>query len=148
MKRSACLLFVAASVAVLFCPAIAASRPRYGETLRVELSGSLNSLDPAQQSGSDSITREEVATLIFDRLVDVDQQKITRPALAASWQHEPDYRRWLFHLQSGVVLHNGAPLRPHLVVMSLAASNPSWLVRLQADDVVIESSSPVPNLLS
>jgi ABC-type transport system substrate-binding protein len=54
----------------------------------------------------------------------------------------------LFHLRSGVLLHNGSPLRPHLVVMSLAASNPNWHVRLQGDDVAIESSAPLPNLLA
>ena len=86
--------------------------------------------------------------LMFDRLVEIDQQGTPRPALAASWQHDPDYRRWLFHLGSNVLLHNGSPLRSHLVVMSLAASNPNWHVRLQGDDVVIESSSPMPNLLA
>ena len=39
-------------------------------------------------------------------------------------------------------------MRPHLVVMSLAASNPNWRARLQGDDVVIESSNPMPNLLA
>ena len=85
---------------------------------------------------------------MFDRLVELDQQGSPQPALAASWQHDPDYRRWLFHLQSGVLLHNGSPLRPHLVVMSLAASNPSWHVRLQSDDVVVESTNPIRNLLA
>jgi ABC-type transport system substrate-binding protein len=32
--------------------------------------------------------------------------------------------------------------------MSLAASNPGWRVRLQGDDVVIESVSPIPSLLA
>jgi len=148
MRRSAYLLPVAASLLLALCPATAATRPRYGGTLRVELSTSTASLDPAQQSAFPTSVQEQLAALLFDGLVARDEYAKLRPGLAASWQHDPDYRRWLFHLQSGVLLHNGEPLRPHLVVMSLAASNPNWQVRLQGDDVVIESSSPVPNLLA
>ncbi len=148
MRRSAYLLFVAASLLLALRPAVAESRPRYGGTLRVELSAAPASLDPAQQSAFPTSTQEQLAVLMFDRLVELDQQGAPQPGLAASWQHDSDFRRWLFHLQSGVVLHNGSPLRPHLVVMALAASNPSWRVRLQGDDVVIESSSPLPNLLA
>jgi peptide/nickel transport system substrate-binding protein len=148
MRRSAYLLPVAASLLLALSPAAGATRPRYGGTLRVELGATPASLDPAQQSAFPTSTQEQLAALIFDGLVTVDQQGKPQPGLAASWQHDPDYRRWLFHLQSGVLLHNGAPLRPHLVVMSLAASNPNWQVRLQGDDVVIESTSPVPNLLA
>jgi len=148
MKRSASLLFAAASLLLVVRPAVGATRPRYGGTLRVEVGAAPSSFDSAQQSAFPTGTQEQLATLMFDRLVEVDQQGAPRPALAASWQHDPDYRRWLFHLREGVLLHNGSPLRSHLVVMSLAASNPNWHVRLQGDDVVIESSSPIPNLLA
>jgi peptide/nickel transport system substrate-binding protein len=147
MRHSAYLLLVAASLLALG-PAMAATRPRYGGTLRVELSASPTSFDPAQQSAFPTGTQGQLAMLMFDRLVELDQQGRAQPGLAASWQHDPDYRRWLFHLRSGVALHNGSPLRPHLVVMSLAASNPNWHVRLQGDDVAIESSAPLPNLLA
>ena len=146
MRRSAYLLFAAASLLLALPPAAAATRPRYGGTLRLELSAAPTSLDPGQTIFPTS-TQEQLTTLMFDRLVELEQQGRPQPALAASWKHDPDYRRWLFHLQSGVLLHNGSPLRPHLVVMSLAASNPNWHVRLQGDDVVIESSYPIPNLL-
>jgi len=148
MRRSAYLLFAAASLLLAVRPATGATRPRYGGTLRVEVGATPSSFDPAQQSAFPTSTQEQLATLMFDRLVEVDQQGTPRPALAASWQHDPDYRRWLFHLREGVLLHNGLPLRPHLVVMSLAASNPNWHVRLQGDDIVIESSSPIPDALT
>jgi len=148
MRRSAYLLFAAASLLLAVRPAAGATRPRYGGTLRVEVGATPSSFDPAQQSAFPTSTQEQLATLMFDRLVEVDQQGTPRPALAASWQHDPDYRRWLFHLREGVLLHNGSPLRSHLVVMSLAASNPNWHVRLQGDDIVIESSSPIPDLLA
>ena len=114
----------------------------------MELSAAPASLDPAQPSAFLTSAQEQLAPLMFDCLVRVDTQGKPQPGLAASWEHDPDYRRWLFHLQPGVLLHNGAALRPHLVVMSLAASNPGWRVRLQGDDVVIESSHPIPNLLA
>ena len=147
MRRSACLLFAATSLLLALHPAAAATRPRYGGMLRVELSAAPTSLDPGQTAFPTS-TQEQLATLMFDRLVELDQQARPQPALAASWQHDPDYRRWLLRLQSGVLLHNRSPLRPHLVVMSLAASNPGWHLRLQGDDIVIESSSPIPNVLA
>lgn len=148
MRRSAYLLFVAASLLLALRSAVAASRPRYGGTLKVELSAATASLDPAQSSAFLTSTQQELTPLMFDCLVGVDAQGEPQPGLAASWEHDPDYRRWLFHLRSGVLLHIGSPLRPHLVVMSLAASNPSWHLRLQGDDVVIESSNPLPNLLA
>ena len=148
MKRSAYPLFAAASLLLAVCPALAATRPHYGGTLRVELSASPPSLDPAQRAAFANSTQDQLAALMFDRLVEVDGRGKPRAALAASWQHDPDYRRWIFHLRSGVLLHNGTPLRPHLVVMSLAASNPNWRVRLQGEDAVIESTSPLPNVLA
>jgi ABC-type transport system substrate-binding protein len=126
---------------------MAATRPRYGGTLRVEMSASPASFDPAQSAFFTS-TQEELSPLMFDCMVVVGTQGRPQPGLAASWEHDPDYRRWLFHLQPGVLLHNGTALRPHLVVMSLSAANPGWRVRLQGDDVVIESNHPIPNLLA
>ena len=148
MRRSAYLLFAAASLLLAVRPAAAETRPRYGGTLRVEVGAAPSSFDPAQQSAFLTSAQEQLATLMFDRLVEVDQQGTPRLAVAASWQHDPDYRRWLFHPREGVLLHNGSPLRSHLVVMSLAASNPNWHVRLQGDDIVIESTSPIPDLLA
>jgi ABC-type transport system substrate-binding protein len=126
---------------------MAATRPRYGGTLRVEMSASPASFDPAQSAFFTS-TQEELSPLMFDCMVVVGTLGRPQPGLAASWEHDPDYRRWLFHLQPGVLLHNGTALRPHLVVMSLSAANPGWRVRLQGDDVVIESNHPIPNLLA
>ncbi|MGO9212256.1 MAG: hypothetical protein ACLP2H_19260, partial [Terriglobales bacterium] len=95
MRRSAYLLFVAASLLLALRPAVAESRPRYGGTLRVELSAAPASLDPAQQSAFPTSTQEQLAVLMFDRLVELDQQGAPQPGLAASWQHDSDFRRWL-----------------------------------------------------
>src|ERR1700739_3650612 len=133
MRRSAYLLLAAAHLALGLSAAEAATRPRYGGSLRIEVSAPVNSLDPAQSARSASATQQELATLLFDRLVELDRNGTPRPQLAASWQHDSDERRWLFHLRGGVTLHDGQPLRPQFVVMSLAASNPELGVRLQGD---------------
>ena len=146
MRRSAYLLFAAASLLAAICPAGAGTRPRYGGTLRVELSAAPASLDPSQASAFITSAQQALIPLMFDCLVTLDQQGKAQPALAVSWEHDPDYRRWLFRLRPGVMLHNGAALRPHFVVMSLAASNPGWRVRLQNENVVIESEHPLPDL--
>ena len=98
---------VAASLLLALRSAVAASRPRYGGTLRVELSAAPASLDPAQSSAFLTSTQQELAPLMFDCLVEVEPSGSAAARLAVTWEHDPDYRRWLFHLRSGVVLHMG-----------------------------------------
>ncbi len=147
MKHSLLLLFAAASL-LLCLPAQAATRPSYGGTLRVEVSGSLSSLDPASESGSasDAVLRSRVVSLLFDGLVRLDGTGAAQPALATSWQHDSDFRRWTFVMRDNVKMHNGSRLSPRLVVTSLSAANSAWKVHLAGEDVVIESDSPMPEL--
>ncbi len=147
MKHSLLLWFAAASL-LLCVPARAATRPGYGGTLRMEVSGSLSSLDPVQESGlaSDAGLRSRVAALLFDGLVRLDERGTVQPALATSWQHDADFRRWTFVVRDNVKMHNGSRLSPRLVVTSLAAANGAWKVHLAGDDVVVESDSPMPEL--
>ncbi|HVP43349.1 MAG TPA: ABC transporter substrate-binding protein [Terriglobales bacterium] len=149
MKRSPLLSFAAISLA-LCASAQAATRPAYGGTLRVESSASLSSLDPAQEGGlsADAGLRSKVASLLFDGLVRLDESGTVQPALATSWRHDADFRRWEFVVREGVKMHNGSRLDPRLVVMSLAAANGAWKVRLAGNAVVVESESPMPELLA
>lgn len=147
MRRSPLLWFAAASLFVTL-PAAAATRPRYGGTLRVQAAGALASLDPLHDLlAPDAALRERVAALVFDRLVEVDERGRPQPALAVSWQQDADLRRWQFRLRPSVKLHSGAPLLPQLVATCLAAANPAWRVRLVGDEVAVESDSPLPDLL-
>lgn len=147
MKRSLLVSFAAASL-LLCLLAQAATRPSYGGTLRVAVSGSLTSLDPVQDSGlaSDAGLRSRVASLLFDGLVSLDENGTVQPALATSWQHDADFRRWTFVVRDNVRMHNGSRLSPRMVVMSLSAANGAWKVHLAGDDVVVESDSPMPEL--
>lgn len=147
MKRSL-LLSVAAASLLVGVAAQAATRPSYGGVLRVDVSGSLNSVDPAQENGlsSDAGLRREVASLLFDGLVRLDESGRIQPALATSWKHDADFRRWDFVLRHGVKMHDGSHLSPRTAVMSLSAANGTWRVRLAGDDVVVESDLPMPEL--
>lgn len=149
MRRSLLLSLAAASLLPCLI-ARASTRPTYGGTLRVEVNGTLGSLDPAQGNGlsPDAALRGKVAPLLFDRLVRLDDNGQAQPSLATSWKHDPDLRRWQFVIRRGVKLHDGSRLIPRIVVMSLSAANGAWRVHLLGDDVVVETDSPSPNLLA
>ena len=149
MKRFRYLSLAVASLLVATFAA-AATQPHYGGVLHIETSAALNTLDPAQDSGfpPDSAVRAHVAMLIFDRLVMLDASLRPQPGLGTSWEHDPDLRRWQFHLRRNVRLHDGSLLSARLVVSALSAANPGWHVRVFADDVAIDSDSPLPNLLA
>lgn len=122
----------------------AASRPRYGGTLRVELRAALAALDPTEPG--DAAGR--LMPLVFDRLVQIDGHGRPRPALAVSWTHDPDHRKWRFRLRPGVRFHDGSVLAAGpAIAAALAAALPGYTVAAAADALVIESSRPAPGLL-
>ena len=43
----------------------------------------------------------------------------TKPRLAESWEHSPDYRTWTYHLRDDVRWHDGVPVTAHDVAFSL-----------------------------
>lgn len=98
MKPIAWLSCAAVSLAL----AGAATRPRYGGTLRVELAEGMASLDPAAAGPA--------GVLLFDTLVRLDDRARPVPALAASWTFEPKHKRWIFRLRPGVTFSDGSPL--------------------------------------
>src|SRR5437899_2955620 len=145
MKRRVWLWLAAAS---LLTAAHAATRPRYGGVLRVEVRESLSSYEPvAPVDRDDTALRAQLAGLVFDRLVELDARGEPQPALATSWQADADLRRWQFHLRGGVTAHDGSVLTARTVAAALAGER-SWRVRVLGDDVVIESDAPRPNLLA
>ena len=135
------MLLVASSVVGL-----AATRPRYGGTLRVALRIAPMSLDPATGNPYDGVAARNLSYLIFDGLVTLDDRGFPQPALATSWQAEPGGQRWRFQLRKGVVCHDGTPLTPDIVAASLRAANSNWKVFPAEDAVVIETDSPSTTL--
>src|SRR5579863_3368286 len=114
MKPSALPWIAAASVLVAAVIAKAESRPRYGGTLRVEMSAALNNLDPAEIP-NDPAPLEAKARLVpavFETLVRLDESGKPQPWLATSWTHDVARKRWVFTARTHVRLHNGMMWTP------------------------------------
>ena len=64
--------------------------PRYGGTLRVRLRAAGVSLDPREWVPGSLATAddENVAALVYDRLVSLDDYGKFQPALAIQWTHD------------------------------------------------------------
>jgi peptide/nickel transport system substrate-binding protein len=134
---------VAASLHVV---APAATRPRYGGTLRVTTRIAPTSLDPAAAGQTESIVWRSVSRLMFDSLVTLDDRGQLHPGLALSWQSEPGSQRWQFQIRGGVKFADGAPVTPDAVAASLRAANPRWKVFSAGESVVIECDALDPKL--
>lgn len=112
----------------------AATRPRYGGTLRVEVR--------AVTADSAPLT-----SLAFETLARLDMAGTPQPCLALSWQHDAAAKRWQFNLRPGVRFHDGSPLTPAAVVPSLQSALPGMLVTAAGDAIAIRADHPVPDLL-
>ena len=77
-------------------PAAAATRPRYGGVLLVEMRERVASIEGSR-----------VAGLIFEHLVRIDDDGRPQPGLAVGWQSDAEQKRWEFRLRSGVKFHDG-----------------------------------------
>jgi peptide/nickel transport system substrate-binding protein len=117
----------------------AATRPHYGGTLRVQMQARFVSLDPTQFAAQENLT-----ALAFDRLVAWNDSAQPQPALAISWRHDAEFKRWEFQLRPGVKFHDGSPLN--------AAAAASSLERLGAtasgETLILRSEQPAPKLLA
>ena len=133
MRLTAWRLFAIAS---LLSSAVAATRPHYGGTVRVQMKARVATLDPAELP-------EDLATLVFDRLVSWSESGQPQPALATSWRHDADFKRWEFQLRPWVKFHDGSP-----VTASAIAETLKPLVAVPSGDaLVIRSDQPSPKLL-
>src|SRR6516165_7594659 len=126
------------------------NRPKYGGTLRVELHVASVSLDPRDwRVGSTAAAEDErLATLIYDRLVTLDDYGRFQPALAAEWSHDAAEKNWQFKLRPGVKFSNGSLLTSSDVAKALQGLLPPPLQIIPGDNnLTIRSSRPVPDLL-
>jgi peptide/nickel transport system substrate-binding protein len=118
----------------------AASRPRYGGSITLEIIESLTFTDPGDWP-------HQLIPLVYDGLVQFDQRGQLRPALALTWQHDSDYRRWEFQLRPGVKFHDGSPLNAAAVAASLAAHLTGSNVTASGDSaVVFQTQMPASDL--
>ena len=138
MKRFSLLLLVASSL-LWGVVSLAAQRPHYGGTLRIEVRESLQSFDPVAVT---SAGPKGLSLLVFETLVQLDDRGRSRPLLASSWQAEPGNQRWRFQVRSGVSFSDGTPLDAAAVAASLRNSNSEWKVVAAGDAVILETEGP------
>jgi ABC-type transport system substrate-binding protein len=116
--------------------ATAETRPHYGGRLTVEIHDAITFTDPAAWP-------PQLVGLVYDRLVSVDGRGEPHPALATSWQHDADNKRWEFRLRPGVKFHDGSPLN----TTAVAACLKGWSVTAaDVDVVVVQTENPAPDL--
>jgi ABC-type transport system substrate-binding protein len=127
----------------------ASTRPQVGGMLGVQMSEHIAMIDPRQWPSvpSEAAAVERVDSLVFDRLVRLDEHGTLQPALAVSWQHDAQWKRWQFRLRDGVKFSDGTPLTPAIAAMALQQLlGNSFDLSANSDSVVIQSDQPVPDL--
>jgi peptide/nickel transport system substrate-binding protein len=143
----AALLAVFAITAILRTGA--STRPQTGGTLRVQISGRLDAIDPRlwPAAPADAALAERLDGLVFDRLVRMDERGALQPALAISWQRDSQSKRWQFRLRDGVKFSDGTLLTPQIAATALQQLlGASFDVSANADSVLIQPDQSLPNL--
>ncbi len=59
---------------------------------------------------------------VIETLVDVENDGTLIPGLATSWESNPEFTEWTFHLRDGVTFHDGSLLNADVVRKSLAVA--------------------------
>jgi len=129
----------------------ASRRPQIGGVLRVQMNERIAAFDPRQwpTEPTKAAAAERVDSLVFDRLVRLDEGGTFQPALAISWQHDAQSKRWQFRLRDGVKFTDGSPMTPPVVAMALQQLlGVAYDVSASSDSVVIMAEHPVPELLA
>jgi peptide/nickel transport system substrate-binding protein len=150
-RNNSFLAFVAlCALGVAASGAGASTRPQRGGTLRVQMSERIPTIDPRQwlPGVAWSSAAERVDSLVFDRLVRLDEHGTLQPALATSWQHDPQSNRWQFRLRAGVKFSDGTPLTPPIVALALQQLlGVTYDVSANSDSVIIQTERPLPGLV-
>jgi ABC-type transport system substrate-binding protein len=94
----------------------AAETPRRGGTLRLARPADLQSIDPAICFDGESML---LTRLIFQGLVDFDEQSKIVPKQAIDWNVSADRKTYTFHLRPGVRFANGREVEASDYVYSL-----------------------------
>jgi peptide/nickel transport system substrate-binding protein len=149
MQRFLCRCLAAVSLLVFWGAGEINGRPRYGGTLRVEMLETVGSLSPVQWPANvqESAAKENLISLLFEPLVRLDANDRPQSALAISWQHDSQGKRWRFRLRTDVKFHNGSLLTPETAAAALQILATDWKASAQGDALLIESDKPMPDLL-
>ena len=136
MRRRAWTWLALSSLATCIAPA--ATRPRYGGTLTVQLSSGLSS-EP-----------DWMPRLVRETLVRLSDAGEPEPELAAAWQRELDGKRWRFTLRPKVLFHDRKFLNAASVIAplqdALSTTHAGISVTGSGMTIVIQSESGIDNL--
>src|SRR5262245_30709704 len=149
MKHMRSTLLAVASCVLAACVSLsAATRPRYGGVLKIDVSAQLTRLEVPESNPSwqQQTVRIELLRMVYDRLTTFDNAGRVIPMLVTGWEHSPDFKRWTFALRRNIELHDGSVLTAQDVVAALSTTNPGWRARSSGESVVIESDAPLPEL--
>jgi ABC-type transport system substrate-binding protein len=142
-------VFCVQSAFLIVASAAASTVPHFGGTLRIEVSGRIDAIDPRlwPTAPAEAALAERLNSLVFDRLVRLDERGTLQPALAISWQHDSQSKRWEFHLRQGVKFSDGTPLTPPIAAMALQQLlGISFEVSANSDSVIILADQSLPGL--
>ncbi|MGO8791346.1 MAG: ABC transporter substrate-binding protein [Terriglobia bacterium] len=149
MRHFACRFLAVSSIACLAAALGAATRPRYGGTLRLEIQAKPSTFDAADSTDvADAEAVLKLREFIYDRLVRLDQQGKPEAGIALSWEHDEQAVKWRFNLRPGVKWQDGAPLTPEEVATSLKGLENGASIRLSGDILEIDAGGPSPGLLT
>jgi peptide/nickel transport system substrate-binding protein len=128
----------------------ASRRPSYGGTLHVQMTERVTSIDPRQwpTESRRASAAERVESLVFDRLVRLDDHGQPQPALAISWEHDLLSKRWQFRLRRDVKFTDGSLLTPEAAALALQQLlGNEFDVSADSDSVIIQVDRPLAGLL-
>ncbi len=130
---------------VLPAPAPGATRPHYGGTLAVEITGAFNTLDPSDFPAA-------LAQPIAETLLKLGPRGEIEPQLAVAWQADADRKRWRISLRAKVTFHDGEPLTGPSAAPALLAAlkkrHPDVRITAGGQALVIQSEHAIPDLLN
>ncbi|MFN3688434.1 ABC transporter substrate-binding protein [Salinarimonas sp.] len=147
---------LACASALALCLALPAS----AQSLTVGLAAPPSSMDPHFATTGQN---QQLAMVIYDRLVHLDENGQFVPGLATEWEISEDRLTWTFTLREGVVFHDGSPFGAQDVAFTFeripqVPNSPApFTQRLAAIEavetpdertVVIRTGEPAPGLLT
>lgn len=136
---------IAASLLLAVPFAFGGTRPHYGGTLRVQSRDVVTSIDGVWTSPN-TVLRQQLCSLLFDRLSVVDDLGKAHPSLA-TWSGDPQQRIWEFELRPGIFFASGSRLTSADVAAAISKAAPLWKVSTQRESaVVIDTGTRTPNL--
>ena len=148
--KSRWLAAISAAIAFLAGSLSLVATPRYGGTLHVQLRGSGLSLDPREWTPRSPFAAEsrKIASLVYDRLVTLDDYGKFQPALATEWTHDSAARNWQIKLRVGGRFSDGSLLTPaHAAAALQATLGNNFEITATDTGLNIHALHPAPDLL-